>query len=453
MKISKLILTFSAVLLLLGVIVLVFPKGGFKIGALELRFPTFEELFLTEKVQYSDIDALFDEDTSKHNLDKDDKQVKIKEDNLVKIELPQDNPHYLDKLFASLDSISINNDKVRIIHYGDSQIEGDRITSYLRLRLQNQFGGKGQGEIPLHSLSNIKNVSFEYSDNWNFYSIIDLEKHDFHRYGLMQAATVPEDENSFVKLNFAKAISGDITLYYGNHSENAQIVFVANKDTLALYSLDNEVLLSKQTCHITKPTKSLTISVNGRPELYSLDFSNGSGVYFDNVSLRGSSGYGFNKNNVDFLCRMGNMLNVRLIILQFGVNAVPQDEQTIVSSYQFYKTNLKRQVDFIKRTNPQAAIIIVGISDRSRKKGDGYETNPNIPKILAVQKQVAQECGVAFWNLFEAMGGNNSMPSWVLRDKPLANKDFTHFNDAGAKYVGEMFYKALENAYKDYKTR
>ena len=31
--------------------------------------------------------------------------------------------------------------KVRIMHYGDSQIEGDRISGRLRERLQKEFGG------------------------------------------------------------------------------------------------------------------------------------------------------------------------------------------------------------------------------------------------------------------------------------------------------------------------
>ena len=34
---------------------------------------------------------------------------------------------------------------VRILHYGDSQLEGDRITDYFRNKMQRRFGGKGPG--------------------------------------------------------------------------------------------------------------------------------------------------------------------------------------------------------------------------------------------------------------------------------------------------------------------
>jgi lysophospholipase L1-like esterase len=60
-----------------------------------------------------------------------------------------------------------------------------------------------------------------------------------------------------------------------------------------------------------------------------------------------------------------------------------------------------------------------------------------------VQKEAALENACVFWDLFEAMGGNNSMPSWVLREEPLANKDFIHFNNKGAEFVGKMFLNSL----------
>lgn len=467
MKISKVILTLASILLILGLIAVIFPKNGVQVGGLNLQFPSLNEVFFEEKPQYADIDSIVEQEEEEKSEDKETKQVKIKEDNLVDIELPENNPMYLDNFFASLDSINTYNNKVRVIHYGDSQIESDRITSYIRNRLQGEFGGEGQGQIPLYSLSNVKNVTFTYSNGWDFYSIIDNKKTSFHNYGLMQSAVKFISENHtdslgnetiiqdsvIITLNFARAVSGDITLYYQNTNESLEFDFFTKEKNLLNGNIQTANGLSKIPVTLKEPIKTLTMQFKGEVELYSLDFSSKSGVYVDNVSLRGSSGWGFNKNNAEFLKSMSEKLNVRLLILQFGVNAVPQNEQEIMPSYQFYKVQLVKQINFLKKTNPNAAIIVIGISDRSRKKSNGYETNPNIPMILAAQQNAAKECGVAFWNLFEAMGGENSMPSWVLREKPLANTDFTHFNDRGAKYVGEMFYKALENAYINYKNK
>ena len=41
------------------------------------------------------------------------------------------------------------------MYYGDSQIEGDRITSYLRQTLRKEYGGTGPGLV---SATNARNV-------------------------------------------------------------------------------------------------------------------------------------------------------------------------------------------------------------------------------------------------------------------------------------------------------
>ena len=55
---------------------------------------------------------------------------------------------YLAAFYAALDSASSM--PVRVVHYGDSQTEEDRITNVLRERWQKQYGGGGPGLLPLH---------------------------------------------------------------------------------------------------------------------------------------------------------------------------------------------------------------------------------------------------------------------------------------------------------------
>ena len=57
--------------------------------------------------------------------------------------IPENLPDYPFQTF--LDSLRYSKGQVRIIYYGDSQIEGDRITSYLRHTLRKGHGGTGPG--------------------------------------------------------------------------------------------------------------------------------------------------------------------------------------------------------------------------------------------------------------------------------------------------------------------
>ena len=143
---------------------------------------------------------------------------------------------------------------------------------------------------------------------------------------------------------------------------------------------------------------------------------------------------------------MYKLLNVKLIVLQFGVNVVPHE----VRSYKYYERSFYRQLLAFKKMNPNIPIIVIGVSDMSRKKGTYYESYPNIEKIRNAQKQAAFKANCAFWDMYKAMGGYNSMPSWVFAQPPLAQKDFTHFSYRGSRIIAQMFYNAIMNDYNAY---
>ncbi len=132
--------------------------------------------------------------------------------------------------------------------------------------------------------------------------------------------------------------------------------------------------------------------------------------------------------------------------MQFGVNVVPY----VVKDYTYYEVQLLKQLRYLKKLHPNLAIIILGVSDMSKKENGHYVSYPNIEKIRDAQRRAAFKAGCAFWDTYSAMGGKNSMPSWVFSDPPLARKDFIHFSYQGSKVIAEMFYNALMNDYKEF---
>ena len=70
-----------------------------------------------------------------------------------------------------LDSLRNSKGQVRVMYYGDSQIEGDRITSYLRRTLRKGCGGTGPGLLlPLMPVMYTKSVWLKSSSNWKKYN-------------------------------------------------------------------------------------------------------------------------------------------------------------------------------------------------------------------------------------------------------------------------------------------
>jgi hypothetical protein len=133
------------------------------------------------------------------------------------------------------------------------------------------------------------------------------------------------------------------------------------------------------------------------------------------------------------------MLNYKLIILNYGLNIASPDQ----SNYTWYRNKMIKLINNLKQVFPDAAIILVGISDKAVKKGTKFVTDQSVLLVLNEQKIIAQQTGVAFWNSFEAMGGMNSMNDWVNRN--LALKDYSHFSDAGGKIFADLLTEAILN--------
>jgi hypothetical protein len=66
----------------------------------------------------------------------------------TRFDLPNNDPTWFDRFFLHLQLASVGSSVVHIVHYGDSQLEEDRISSTIREDLQEEFGGAGPGMLP-----------------------------------------------------------------------------------------------------------------------------------------------------------------------------------------------------------------------------------------------------------------------------------------------------------------
>ena len=78
-----------------------------------------------------------------------------------------------------------------------------------------------------------------------------------------------------------------------------------------------------------------------------------------------------------------------------------------------------------------------------------YVTYPYLKEVRDALKKATLDAGCGFWDIYEVMGGQNSMASWVNTDPPLAGKDYIHFTPRGAKRIAELYISSVsKNAKK-----
>lgn len=386
-----------------------------------------------------------------------------------KLEFPKGQKDLLFKVFSEMDSAQIKGKVMRVVHYGDSQIEGDRMTSFLRNRLQSKFGGSGVGLVPARQVYDFRfSVFHDASENWNRYTLYGtrdtLIKHN--RYGVLASFCnfTPPDaakksaveparkawisvKNSPYSYVNTKKFS-QCRLFYGhNEAPFKASLFIGNElSDSGTYPTSTSLKQIRWTFHEPIDNLKLEIEATTGPEIYALAFDGSSGIAVDNVAMRGCAGLVFTKMDPLLFKKMVEELNIKLMILQFGGNVVPEIRQ----NYDFYERWFYAQLNFIKTYAPQVEIIVIGVADMSMKKGDRYVSYPNIELVRDAMKKATHRAHAIYWDMYEAMGGKNSMPSWVFAQPPLAGKDFVHFNPNGAKIMANMFYNALMHEYARY---
>ena len=111
---------------------------------------------------------------------------------------------------------------------------------------------------------------------------------------------------------------------------------------------------------------------------------------------------------------------------------------------------MERVIKHIKESFPQASILLISVGDKGYRENGVYISDPVVPLFVGVQRKMAEENNLAFWSLYNAMGGNGAMVKWVEGDTVLANKDYTHFNFKGAHKVGKLLFNKLMTEYNDY---
>ena len=60
------------------------------------------------------------------------------------------------------------------------------------------------------------------------------------------------------------------------------------------------------------------------------------------------------------------------------------------------------------------------------------------------------ENGAAFWDMYQVMGGRNSMIKWVDHVPAWAASDYIHFTPTGAGRIADMFVQSFMNYYDYY---
>ena len=360
--------------------------------------------------------------------------------------------------YRALDGLAASPQRpVRIAYLGDSFIEADILTADLRAMLQQHYGGCGVGFVPITSATNEFRPTVRHAfKGWESHLATDSTGFDRSLQGLAGQYFLPS-AGAYVELRGQRDYASRLDTCH-----RATIYFrVRDGGRLTLSAQVNHGQAVSRTF---RPSDSLqqmvvegaigsvrwTVLEADSTLFYGAAMDGDGGIVLDNFSLRGTTGLSLRRIPMEALRQFNALRPYDLIVLQYGLNVAHEE----VSNYAYYATGMRPVLDSLKLAFPQAGILVVGVGDRDDKDEDGrLRTMPCIRQLVRYQQRMAADNGVAFWNLYEAMGGEASMAKLMEANPPMANLDYTHINFRGGEHLAGLLYDVLVYGKQQYDRR
>lgn len=360
----------------------------------------------------------------------------------------------MSKFYAVLNKVKEMNRPVRIAVFGDSFIEADIFTADLRSLLQTRYGGSGVGFIPVTSMTSGYRPTVRHSfGGWSSHCVTD-SIFNSKQQGISGHYFVPRS---------GAYIEAKGQTKYGNHLDTCEVatLYFVNKGTLQITSRVNnketqqyepEAEGSLQFVSTKGQIGSVRWQINQADSalFYGLSMDGEKGICVDNFSLRGSSGLSLRGIPGEMLRQFNAQRTYDLIVLQYGLNIATERGK----NYDKYKAGMLTAIEHLKTCFPQAGILVLSVGDRDYKTETGeLRTMPGVKNLIRYQQAIAAESSVAFWNMFEAMGGEGSMAKMVHAKPSMGNYDYTHINFRGGERLAKLLYETMMYGKEQYDRR
>jgi len=341
----------------------------------------------------------------------------------------------------------------RILHYGDSPVTADSITADVRSLLQEHFGDAGHGFILVAKpWAWYGHRGVEVSGKgWHIEPASQSRARDgFHGLGGVSFQGNPGASSHFV----LKDDHARVEVNYLGQPGGGLLRITA--EGRGIGELDTNAPAKNpgfQTFALPPGAHSIDLGVERGPvRLFGVSFEkDGPGVIYNSLGLNG----GQVQVVVRYFDKPQWTLELQherpdLVVLNYGTN------ESVFAEYieRYYAGELREVIGRVKAAVPDASILVMSPMDRGQRDSSGQITTvPTLPRLVEIQQKIAAEMDCAFFNTFQAMGGEGTMGRWYESQPRLVSADFMHPLPGGARKVGVLLDQALETGYRQYQAR
>lgn len=371
----------------------------------------------------------------------------------------------LDYFYSQLTLTELGKPKAvtRVGHWGDSVLGDDGVTHAIRRRLQRRFGDAGHG---FHVLGRYnvgymhRGVRFSDEGGWHKCEIIfNCEDDGLYGYGGVSShsggggtsvwATAKEGLGSQ---------ASSFELWFLKHPDGGKFQVKIDDKVQGVIETRADVATSGwQTFPLTDAAHAFEVRAIGGGSARGFGVvleREGPGIVWDGLALIGSFTQRLDYQEPTHIAEQIKHRDNDLLVFMLGGNDVQREKMDLYRTMVPYEEEYTRVIQKFRAGKPEASCLIMSLTDHGERVGRvGIRTRRIVPKMVSSQKQVAEAQGCAFFNTFEAMGGDGSIGRWYYANPRLAGADFSHPTSAGHEVIAELVVRSLMQGYSEFRAR
>ena len=350
------------------------------------------------------------------------------------------NAQSLKGFFEELSDLSSARDKkvVSIVHIGDSHIQANYITGMVRNLFQDDFGNAGRGLVFPYRLANSygpNDVKFNYVGKWDYCSI--KKNFESNKIGMVGYSAIPQPNSELsIKVSEKGSLTfNKITIL----DEFGTLLPISDSNVISWERINNQTFIASENL-ISEIRFKSTHSIKIKPNIQGVILTNdSSGILYHSMGVNGATVSQYLRSS-NFQNQMVD-LDAKLTVISFGTNDCYTYSSKFCSSC--VKEDYQKMIQRIRKQDPDMAILITTPSDHFFRR---RYSNKNLVKLRSVLYEIVDEENVALWDLYQIMGGKNSILDW--QKASLARRDLIHFTKEGYEKQGDLLYRALMYHYE-----
>ena len=356
----------------------------------------------------------------------------------------------MEKLFLQKKS---GDQKINILHIGDSHLQADLETSVIRTTLQKEFGNSGRGLIVPYRIAKT-NEPFNNKTSSTY--LWQNKRCVFPNQPLpigIGGVTISSKDSCAAFTIFAKNDSllnygfNKVTLFYQKDSASynfALIDSLGNRlGTIVKDTINNKIFTSSASFPsvVNKITIQLMKSEeqNKQATIYGVLLENGNpGISYHTIGVNGAQYLHYSE--AKYFAEQTKALKPDLIIVSLGTNeayALNFKQEQFYADIQLLYCKLKQE-------NPDVPFLFTTPACSYRRK----KPNPRLPLAAKTIIQFANDNNLSYWDLQGATGGDNSAVNW--KKNRLLRPDGVHYSKVAYELQGTLFCQAFFNSFNAY---